>query len=227
MPEGKNMKILTSALVASGNSELADMTSVELGTIAFPSGSMAILEPMTYYTHLDAEIAARRIEVPGPALVTAIVAPVGNLEHRPFGIVLTFSDAAAVTEWTAGEISVDVARIMFADADLIARSWARSEEDHKASQTLGLDEALARNMLTFQPLYAAEKTIGSNEMLLTDGILTSLTGWGDGIYRVVCHGDADGGLVRVIVLFVCDQCDRPIDFLDFGMGPVEPMPLAA
>lgn len=221
------MKIIASALVASGNQDLVDMTPVDVGTVSFPSGAMAILEPMTYFTHIDQEIAARRIDVPGPATVTAFVAPVGNLAARPFGIVLTFSDAAAVTEWTAGEISVDVARIMFADAGLIAEKWARTEEDHDAAKTLGLDEALARNALTHAPLYAAEKAVGSNEMLLTDGILTSLTGWGDGTFRVVCHGDAEGDLVRVVVLFLEDQCGEPVDFLDFGMGPLQPLALAA
>jgi len=220
------MKIITSALLANGNQDLVGMTPVEIGTIAFPSGAMAILEPMTYFTHIDQEIAARRIEVPGPAVVTAIMSPAEDfdgkpLAPRPYATVLTFSDAEAVTQSVAGEIDIDVARIMFADAGLLADTWARNETDYEASKDLGLADAIARKMLTVGPIYAAEKATGGH-VLLSGSIFTSLTGWGDCSCQVVRHDDADGNLVRVVVTYLEDDCCEPIDFLDFGL----PAPLA-
>jgi len=220
------MKIIASALVASGNQDLVGMAPVEIGTIPFPSGGLAILEPMTYFTEIDAEIAARRIEVPGPAVVTAIMSPAEDFEGkplapRPYATVLTFSDADAVTRSVVGEINIDVARIMFADAGLLTEKWARDEEGYKASKTLSLDDALAQNLLTVGPIYAAEQATDGH-VLLSGSILTSLTGWGDCTCQVVRHDDADGNLVRVVVSYLEDDCCVPIDFLDFGL----PAPLA-
>lgn len=216
------MKILASLLVATGNDDLAaDLTVRTVGTLAFSSGTMSVLEPMTYFTHIDHALAACRIAVPGPAEVTAVVDDTDPRYTRPFAMVLTFSDAPAVVASTVGEVSIDVARVMFADSAMLATKWVRSDEDYDIAIGLGLEEALERSLLAYEPIYAGEKAGGSNIMLSND-ILTTLTGWGDGTCRVVRHDDAQGGLVRIVVSFLDDDLGQPIDFLDFGL----PAPLA-
>jgi hypothetical protein len=209
------MKILSYELVQSGNQDLLGMKPIEIGTLLLPSGMLSVLDPMTDFANIDAEIAECRIEVPGPGIVTLLVAPAGTLSARPFATILTFSDATAVAATIAGIVDADIARIMFADTDLLAESWVRSRDDVAISRNLDLDEALERRLLSFAPIYNAE-TEGAG-FVMSGGILTNHTGWGYGSYVVVRHDDADGNLVRIVVSYLDDERMEPIEFLDFGL----------